>query len=100
VVISSEMPEIIGICHRVVVMREGQITGVLTGDHINENEIMRYAAGLKREDSIDHDERIGKQRAPTRKAQGGIAGYQDAGSGNGSAPAVRDRLSAESGLCE
>jgi len=50
VVISSEMPEIIGICHRVVVMREGQITGALTGDHINENEIMRYAAGLKRED--------------------------------------------------
>ncbi|WP_417686682.1 sugar ABC transporter ATP-binding protein [Roseibium sp.] len=50
VVISSEMPEIIGICHRVVVMREGQITGVLTGDHINENEIMRYAAGLKREE--------------------------------------------------
>jgi ribose transport system ATP-binding protein len=50
VVISSEMPEIIGICHRVVVMREGHITGVLTGDHINENEIMRYAAGLKREE--------------------------------------------------
>ena len=50
VVISSEMPEIIGICHRVVVMREGQITGILTGDHINENEIMRYAAGLKREE--------------------------------------------------
>ncbi len=50
VVISSEMPEIIGISHRVIVMREGRITGVLTGDHINENEIMRYAAGLKRED--------------------------------------------------
>ncbi|MBO0346300.1 sugar ABC transporter ATP-binding protein [Roseibium sp. CAU 1637] len=50
VVISSEMPEIIGLCHRVAVMREGQITGVLTGDHINENEIMRYAAGLKRGD--------------------------------------------------
>lgn len=47
VVISSEMPEIIGICHRVYVMREGQITGVLSGDEINENEIMRYAAGLK-----------------------------------------------------
>ncbi|CTQ52843.1 Ribose import ATP-binding protein RbsA [Roseibium album] len=50
VVISSEMPEIIGTCHRVVVMREGHITGILTGDHINENEIMRYAAGLKREE--------------------------------------------------
>lgn len=47
VVISSEMPEIIGISHRVVVMREGQIMGVLTGDDINENEIVRYAAGLK-----------------------------------------------------
>ena len=49
VVVSSEMPEIIGLCHRVVVMREGEITGVVTGDHINETEIVRYAAGLKRE---------------------------------------------------
>ncbi len=47
VVISSEMPEIIGICHRVFVMREGRIMGALTGDDINENEIVRYAAGLK-----------------------------------------------------
>lgn len=51
VVISSEMPEIIGLCHRVVVMREGQVTGILTGDHINETEIVRYAAGLKREEA-------------------------------------------------
>jgi ribose transport system ATP-binding protein len=49
VVISSEMPEIIGICHRVLVMRSGRITGELTGDAINENEIVRYAAGLKEE---------------------------------------------------
>ena len=48
VVISSEMPEIIGICHRVIVMRDGEITGVLTGSSINENEIMLHAAGLKR----------------------------------------------------
>ena len=47
VVISSEMPEIIGVCHRVVVMREGRITGVVTGNDNNENEIVRYAAGLK-----------------------------------------------------
>lgn len=49
VVISSEMPEVIGVSHRVVVMRDGQVMGVLTGDDINENEIVRYAAGLKRE---------------------------------------------------
>jgi ribose transport system ATP-binding protein len=53
VVISSEMPEIIGVSHRVVVMREGRIAGVLTGGDINENEIVRYAAGLKQEASND-----------------------------------------------
>lgn len=49
VVISSEMPEIIGVCHRVFVMRDGRIMGAVTGDAINENEIVRYAAGLKEE---------------------------------------------------
>ena len=49
VVISSEMPEIIGVCHRVIVMREGRIMGELTGDAINEHEIVRFAAGLKEE---------------------------------------------------
>lgn len=47
VVISSEMPEIIGVCHRVVVMREGKIAGIVTGNDNNEAEIVRYAAGLK-----------------------------------------------------
>lgn len=47
VVISSEMPEIIGISHRVVVMREGRIAGELTGNEINENEIVSLAAGVK-----------------------------------------------------
>ncbi len=47
IVVSSEMPEIIGTCTRVAVMREGRIVGMLEGDEINEQEIMRYAAGLK-----------------------------------------------------
>lgn len=47
ILISSEMEEIIGLCNRVVVMKEGRITGVLEGDHINEEEIMYYATGLK-----------------------------------------------------
>lgn len=42
------MPEVIGLCTRVVVMREGHIVGVLEGDEISEQEIMRYAAGLKK----------------------------------------------------
>lgn len=47
VVISSEMPEIIGISHEVVVMYNGKIQGVLQGTEINESEIVRYASGLK-----------------------------------------------------
>lgn len=47
IVISSELEEVIGLCTRVLVMREGYITGEVTGDHINEEEIMYYAAGLK-----------------------------------------------------
>ncbi len=45
--ISSEIEEIMGMCTRVVVMREGRITGILTGEQINEEEIMLHAAGLK-----------------------------------------------------
>lgn len=50
IVVSSEMPEIIGLCTRVAVMREGRLAGILEGDEINEQEIMRYAAGLKKRD--------------------------------------------------
>ena len=43
VVISSELPEVIGICDRVVVMREGVITGECTGEDISQERIMTLA---------------------------------------------------------
>ncbi|MDR3493158.1 MAG: sugar ABC transporter ATP-binding protein [Ancalomicrobiaceae bacterium] len=46
IVISSEMPELIGLAHRVVVMREGRVTGTLAGAEIDETNIVRYATGL------------------------------------------------------
>ncbi len=46
IVLSSELPEIIGLSHRVVVMHEGAITGCLSGADINEEMIMRHASGL------------------------------------------------------
>jgi ribose transport system ATP-binding protein len=46
-VISSEMEEIIGLCSRVYVMREGSITGCLEGNHIDEEEIMFHATGIR-----------------------------------------------------
>lgn len=47
VIISSDMSEVIGMAHRVAVMHQGAIAGVLSGDEITEHEIMRYATGLK-----------------------------------------------------
>ena len=47
ILISSELEEIIGLCTRVLVMREGRITGEMVGDHINEEEIMFSAAGVR-----------------------------------------------------
>lgn len=43
VVVSSEMPEIIRISDRVLVMREGNVTKELKGDAITEENIARYA---------------------------------------------------------
>ncbi|WP_037077380.1 sugar ABC transporter ATP-binding protein [Neorhizobium vignae] len=46
IVVSSEMPELIGICDRILVMRSGRIVGEVTGDHMNENEIVVLATGV------------------------------------------------------
>ncbi|MFC0406789.1 sugar ABC transporter ATP-binding protein [Roseomonas elaeocarpi] len=49
VVISSELPEIIGTCDRVLVMREGRLVGEVGGpggDAITQENIMRYGAGV------------------------------------------------------
>jgi ribose transport system ATP-binding protein len=43
IVISSEMQELIGICDRVLVMREGRITGEVSGDRMTEHEIALLA---------------------------------------------------------
>jgi ribose transport system ATP-binding protein len=53
ILISSEMQEIIGLSHRVVVMRSGIVTGTLEGEAIEEGEIVRYATGLKGMQSHD-----------------------------------------------
>lgn len=44
IVISSEMPELIGVSHRVIVMHEGKITGEIKGDEITQEAIMTLAS--------------------------------------------------------
>ena len=44
--ISSEMPELLGMCDRIMVMHEGSKTGMFDRDEFDQNAIMRAAAGL------------------------------------------------------
>ncbi len=46
IVISSEMQELIGICHRILVMRGGRIVGEVSGERMTEHEIVVYATGV------------------------------------------------------
>jgi inositol transport system ATP-binding protein len=43
--ISSELPEILGMSHRIMVMREGRLGGILERSHADPVSIMRLAAG-------------------------------------------------------
>lgn len=46
IMISSEMPEIIGMCDRVIVMRQGKVTGEFCKDEVNENNLIKAAMGV------------------------------------------------------
>ncbi len=46
ILISSELTEIVGMCGRVIVMREGATVGELNGTDATEQAIMRLAAGV------------------------------------------------------
>jgi ribose transport system ATP-binding protein len=47
VLISSELQEVIGLSHRVMVMRFGRIVGELEGDQITEEQIVRHQMGIE-----------------------------------------------------
>jgi len=49
VVISSELPELLGLCDRVLVIREGAVAGELDADEMTEEAIIRLASGLQNE---------------------------------------------------
>ena len=44
VVLSSELPELIGLCDRVLVVREGRLAGEVAGDEMTEDQIMYLAS--------------------------------------------------------
>ncbi|MFC4388690.1 multiple monosaccharide ABC transporter ATP-binding protein [Gracilibacillus marinus] len=47
IVISSELPEVLGLSDRIYVMNEGKITGELTKDEADQESVMRYMTGTR-----------------------------------------------------
>ena len=52
IMISSDMTEVLSICQRIIVMHEGTITGVLTGDKRTEHEIMQRAVNIVQKEAV------------------------------------------------
>jgi ABC-type sugar transport system ATPase subunit/ribose/xylose/arabinose/galactoside ABC-type transport system permease subunit len=46
IVISSELPELVSMCHRVLVLREGRITAEFERDQVSQEKIMYAATGI------------------------------------------------------
>jgi ribose transport system ATP-binding protein len=43
IMVSSELPELLGMCDRIMVMCEGQVTGILDANTADEETLMTYA---------------------------------------------------------
>ena len=52
-VISSELPELLGLCDRIAVMHEGRITGELSRAEASQEKIMLLATGLSNKGATD-----------------------------------------------
>ncbi|MGB3431356.1 ATP-binding cassette domain-containing protein, partial [Achromobacter sp.] len=51
VVISSELPEIIGLCDRALVIRNGRLAGELAAGDMTEEKLLRLASGLSAQEA-------------------------------------------------
>ena len=51
VMVSSELPELIGMCDRIYVMCQGIVTGCLEKEEFSQEAIMRLATGLMSDDT-------------------------------------------------
>ena len=45
IVISSELMELVGLCHRVAVMRAGRLQATVDAEHLTEEELISHATG-------------------------------------------------------
>jgi ribose transport system ATP-binding protein len=77
IVISSELPEIVGLCDRVVVLCEGSKTGELTGLEITENAVLQLA--VARRDAMNAGRARERSDARSATDRGGTGDASDTG---------------------
>ena len=46
IMISSEMPELIGMSDRIIVMHQGSVSGELTKEEVSQERILEMASGM------------------------------------------------------
>jgi len=51
IVVSSDMTEVLGICQRVIVIHEGKVTGILSGNDRTEENIMHHAVNVMQKEA-------------------------------------------------
>jgi len=64
--ISSELPEILRMSHRIIVMCEGRITGELTAAEATQEKIMKYAT--QRKQLVNIEQRLLKSGEATMES--------------------------------
>ena len=47
VMVSSELPELIGMCDRIYIMCQGKIAGCITKEEFSQERIMKFATGVE-----------------------------------------------------
>jgi ribose transport system ATP-binding protein len=52
IIVSSELPEVLGVSDRIAVIHEGRMAGILSGDTATEENIMMLASGRQLEQGV------------------------------------------------
>ena len=76
IMISSELPEILRMSHRIVVMSEGRVTGTLDADEATQESVMHYATLRPDENPEDAAELGLAEPALTRSRHDGVSGHR------------------------
>ncbi|MFN2536900.1 MAG: sugar ABC transporter ATP-binding protein [Mycobacteriales bacterium] len=67
-VVSSDLPELVGLCDRIVVVRAGKVVGEVAGDKATEAVVLALALGADLEHALQEAAPAAKKAAPKKSA--------------------------------